>query len=277
MRLADKVAIITGAGRGISDRAIALAYAREGARLALVARSPNELEDTAREAQALGVPACVIPTDVADRKQVDSMVAQVIDQYCTVDILVNNAGIGGPAGALQDNDPDYWVQTIQVNLIGAYLCCRAVLPVMVKQDRGQIINIGGGGDMEASPNFSAYSSSKAAMVRLTEVLALELAETNVRVNSLRPGSVHTRLMEEEVEALDALGLNELRDQVKVTTGGGGEPIEITANLAVFLASADAGNLSGRLVATRDDITKWSGRIPEIMESEAYLLRRVEHP
>ena len=275
MRLADKVAIITGAGRGIG-RAIALAYAREGARLALVARSPNELEDTAREAQALGVPACVIPTDVADREQVDSMVAQVIDQYSTIDILVNNAAISGPVGPLWDNEPEHWVQTIQVNLFGTFFCCRAVLPVMVKQDRGQLINIGGGGDMEFSPNFSAYSSSKAAMVRLTEVLALELAETNVRVNSLRPGSVHTRMMEEEVEVLDALGLNELRDQVKVTTGGGGEPIEITANLAVVLASADAGNLSGRLVATRDDITKWTGRIPEIMESEAYLLRRVEH-
>ena len=276
MRLADKVAIITGAGRGIG-RAIALAYAREGARLALVARSPNELEDTAREAQALGVPACVIPTDVADREQVDSMVAQVIDQYSTIDILVNNAAISGPVGPLWDNEPEHWVQTIQVNLFGTFFCCRAVLPVMVKQDRGQLINIGGGGDMESSPNFSAYSSSKAAMVRLTEVLALELAETNVRVNSLRPGSVHTRMMEEEVEVLDALGINELRDQVKVTTGGGGEPIEITANLAVVLASADAGNLSGRLVATRDDITKWTGRIPEIMESEAYLLRRVEHP
>ena len=100
MRLDGRAAIITGAGRGIGQ-AIALAYAREGARLALVARISTELEDTARQAQALGVPTCVIPTDVTDLEQVDQMVGQVMDRYSTIDILVNNAGVAGPVGVLQ--------------------------------------------------------------------------------------------------------------------------------------------------------------------------------
>ena len=129
MRLADKVAIITGAGRGIG-RVIALAYAKEGARLALVARTLSELEETAGQAESLGAATCVIPTDISDQVQVDEMVRQTLDRYSTIDILVNNAAIVGPVGPLWENDVSSWMQTIQVNLIGTFLCCRAVLPAM---------------------------------------------------------------------------------------------------------------------------------------------------
>lgn len=269
MRLDGLVAVVTGAGRGIGQ-AIALAFAREGARLALVARSTPELEDTARQVRDLGAPALVIPADVTDQGQVDQMAAQVIDRYAAIDILVNNAGVAGPIGPLQDNDPAYWVRTIQVNLIGTYLCCRAVLPAMLERNRGKIINMSGGGSLNGGPDMSAYGSTKAAVVRLTECLAMELAQTNVCVNAVAPGTIQTRMLEEIQEVYSAAG-------VEMPSGGWGS-LERAADLALFLASGDSGNLSGRLIsAVLDDYSNLPERIPEIMESDAYQLRRVELP
>ena len=212
----------------------------------------------------------VISTDVTDRDQVDHMAAQVIDRYAAIDILVNNAGVAGPIGPLQDNDPAYWVRTIQVNLIGTYLCCRAVLPTMLKRNRGKIINMSGGGSLNGAADMSAYGSTKAAVVRLTECLAIELAQTNVCVNAIAPGTIQTRMLEEIRQVYDAAG-------VEMPSGGWGS-LERAADLALFLASEDSGNLSGRLVsAIWDDYSKIPDRIPEIMESDAFQLRRVDLP
>lgn len=269
MRLDGLVAVVTGAGRGIGQ-AIALGFAGEGAHLALVARSIPELEDTARQVRDLEAQALVVPADVTDQGQVDRMAAQVIDRYSTIDILVNNAGVAGPIGPLQDNDPAYWVRTIQVNLIGTYLCCRAVLPTMLERNRGKIINMSGGGSLKGGPDMSAYGSTKAAVVRLTECLAMELAQTNVCVNAVAPGTIQTRMLEEIQEVYEAAG-------VEMPSGGWGS-LERAADLVLFLASGDSGNLSGRLVsAVWDDYSNLPERIPEIMESDAYQLRRVELP
>ena len=187
--LEGKTALITGAGRGIGQ-AIALAYAREGARLSLGARSVSELGETADECRKLDAEVLITPTDVTDVSQVEGLIAATVERYSTIDILVNNAGIGGPVGVLQDNDLDAWINTVQINLIGVYLCCRAVVPVMKRQNAGRIVNLSGAGAANAWANMSAYCSSKAAVVRLTEVLALELADTKITVNALGPGSVH---------------------------------------------------------------------------------------
>src|SRR5262245_13029733 len=153
-QLHNRVALITGAGRGIG-RATALAYAKEGAKLALAARTRGDLAQTAREAQALGASTCIVPVDVSDPVQVEDMVRHTVEQFATIDILVNNAGLAGPVGPLQDNDMTAWIQTIQVNLIGTYLCCRAVLPIMHKQNRGKIVNLSVAGATHEGCNLVA--------------------------------------------------------------------------------------------------------------------------
>ena len=271
MQLQNRVALITGAGRGIG-RAIAKAYAKEGARLALAARTMADLEETARQAEELGAETCVIATDVTDQEQVDAMVRQTLDRYSTIDILVNNAGIGGPVGGLQDNDISYWIRTIQINIIGVFLCCRAVLPVMLTQNRGKIINMAGVGGR----NLSAYGASKAALVDLTEVLSHELKGTNIQVNAISPGSIHTRMWEETRDAAKAIGDTELHEAGMRVTSGGGASVDRAAELAVFLAGDASGSLSGRLIrAVTDDFSSLPPRIPEVMASDAYMMRRVE--
>ena len=275
MQLKDKVALITGAGRGIG-RAIAIAYAREGAQLALAARSLDELEETAQAAESLGAATCIIGVDVTDRAAVDEMARRSLARFGRLDILVNNAGIVGPVGALEDNDVESWIRTIQVNLVGTYLCCRAVIPALAAAGGGKIINLSGSGSTSAPYHLSAYGSSKAAIIRLTEILSLELADKNIQVNALGPGSIHTRMWEEITDRAQAAGDTELYEFGQQVTGGGGASIERAAELAVWLAGQASGDLSGRLVhAVTDDFPNLPPRIPDIMASDTYTLRRVE--
>ena len=268
MRLENQVALITGAGRGIG-RAIALAYAREGARLALAARTMSELEETARQAEALGAPTCLITTDVTEQTEVEEMVKRTLERFSTLDILVNNAGLVGPVGPLQNNDAAHWIRTIQVNIIGVFLCCRAALPVMISRDRGKIINLYGG----RGRNLSSYGASKVAVADITATLALELEGKNIQVNALSPGSIDTRMWEETRDAAQAIGDTELFEQGRRVTTGGGASIDRAAELAVLLAGDASNNLTGRVIqAVSEDFSTLPRRIPAIMASDACTLQ-----
>jgi NAD(P)-dependent dehydrogenase (short-subunit alcohol dehydrogenase family) len=273
VKLAGKAAIITGAGRGIG-RAIALAFAHEGADVLVASRTLSEIAETAEGARALGRHALALSVDVSSRDEVERMVAHALEEFGKVDILVNNAGIYGPIGPLVDNNPERWLETIGINLSGSFFCTRAVLPFMIRQQCGKIINLSGGGATSPLPNFSAYAASKAAIVRLTETLAEEIKGFNIQVNAIAPGGVNTRLTDEVLAAGAAAG-EEMLERTRRQKETGGVPPERTAALAVFLASEESDGLSGRLIsAVWDDWENMNGRIDQIMASDLYTLRRV---
>jgi len=273
MKLDNKIAIVTGAGRGIG-KAIALSLAREGAHVVVLSRTLSEIEQTAAEIEALGRRALAVKADVSDREDVNNMVQSAIQEFGKVDILVNNAGIQGPIGSLVENEIDHWIQTIYVNLIGVFLCSRAVLPIMMERRQGKIINLSGGGATSPRPYFSAYGAAKAAVVRLTETLAEEVKEYNIQVNVIAPGTVNTRMLEEVLAAGGATGDKTRAGAIPQLQSAGGSP-EKAAALAVFLASDESDGLSGRLIsAVWDNWQAVPAYIEEIMSSDIFTLRRV---
>lgn len=272
MKLDGQVALITGAGRGIG-RAIALAYAREGAKLALAARSESELEEAVSAVAHSGSEAIAVRTDVTSQAGTERLARRVVERFGRIDVLVNNAGISGPVGPLQDNDIAEWVDTINVNLTGTFLVCRAVVPVMIGQGGGKIINLSGAGVANAWSNMSAYCSSKAAVVRLTEVLAQELEGKGIAVNALGPGSVHTSMWEKMTEQAADAGAEFIHQLGQRVLSGGGASMDDCAELAVWLASEESAGLTGRIIsATADDFRSLPPLIPRIMEGDDYTLR-----
>ncbi len=274
MKLDGQIAVITGSGRGIG-RAIALAYAREGAKLALAARSETELQETVSAVSGLGAEAIAVRTDVTSQEDTERLAHRVVERFGRIDVLVNNAGNSGPVGPLHVNDIADWVNTINVNLTGTFLVCRAVIPVMLERSGGKIINLSGAGATNAWSNMSAYCSSKAAVVRLTEVLAQELDGKGITVNALGPGSVHTSMWDRMTEQAAQAGADFIHQLGLRVTSGGGASIDECAELAVWLASSESGKLTGRLIsASTDDFRGLPLRIAEIMAGDAYTLRRV---
>jgi 3-oxoacyl-[acyl-carrier protein] reductase len=189
VEIRGSTAVITGASRG-AGRAIALEFARNGANVALVARSADELGDAAREAKSAGVEALAIPADVTDEGQVARMAERVLSTFGGVDVLVNNAGIMR-RGPVESTSLEEWNRVLAVNVTGPFLCSRAFIPAMKIRRSGHIINIGSGASKQGYANFTAYSASKFALLGLSEALAGELGEAGVKVTTLLPGSIAT--------------------------------------------------------------------------------------
>lgn len=272
--LEHKVAIITGGSTGIG-RAIAGRYAREGARLVLAARSEAKLKLARNEVQDLTPEKVAIcPTDVADADAVSRLMAFTLDSFSTIDILVNSAGIYGPIGLVTDIDSHKWLETIKINLFGTFLCMQAVLPTMMKNNHGKIINMSGGGAVAPFPRFSAYSTAKAGVVRLTETLAQEVREYNISINAIAPGAVNTRFLDQALAAGEAAGADFTQKSIKQKEQGGVPP-EKVAELAAFLASSQSDGLSGRLISLLwDNWREIPQHLDEIMVSDIYAMRRI---
>jgi len=276
VKLQGKVAIVTGGGRGIGE-AIALAFAREGARLAIASRTQTELDQVAGTIQELGGQVQAIRTDVSDRHDATRLIEAALTAYGQIDILVNAAGVYGPIGPMWDVDMDEWIRAIQINLFGTLICCHAVLPHMIERRQGKIVNFSGGGATSPLPRFTAYSVSKTAIVRLTETLAEEVKEFNIQVNAVAPGAVDTRLQNQVLAADERAGDLLARIRRLRETGEGGVPRELPAELVVFLSSDDSDGLTGKLIAAPyDGWQSWhADRIAELMSAPWFTLRRMD--
>jgi 3-oxoacyl-[acyl-carrier protein] reductase len=275
--LQDRLAVITGAGRGIGE-AIAVAFAAEGARLVLGARTLSELDAVASRCRtASGAAVVTRAIDVREPQAAASLqqAAHDLGGDSAIDVLVNCAGIYGPIGRIDEVDPAAWVRAIEVNLCGTFYMCQAVLPEMIRRRQGKIINFSGGGATAPLPRFSAYGASKAAVVRLTETLAEEVKEFNVQINAVAPGAVNSRMLDEALDAGERAG-SDFYQRARKQKQEGGVPPSVAAELAVFLASARSRALTGKLIsAPHDPWRQWDGQIDKLNGSPMFTLRRLD--
>jgi NAD(P)-dependent dehydrogenase (short-subunit alcohol dehydrogenase family) len=246
--LEGRVALVTGGGRGIG-RNVALALAGAGMKVAVSARSRDEIESVAAE-----IGGIAIPCDVSDRAQVEAMVAETEERLGPIDLLVANAGIAPDEDAAWEIEPSVWWRTFEVNVLGVYLCDRAVIPGMLQRGRGRIVNVASGAAYLPGSSGTSYSASKAAVHRFSETLANQL-DGRIPVFSISPGLVRTSMTDE------------FGDNAPWT------PPELAPRLVRALASGRLDALSGRyLHAEHDDVDDLAARADEIVEADLNAIR-----
>ncbi len=249
-RLQGRVALVTGAGRGIG-RAIAEGYARQGASLVLAARTRAQLEEVARGIERAGGQSATVPLDVTDEAQVESACQTALERFGRLDILVNNAGIN-VVRPTEEVPLEEWNAIIQTNLTGVFLCSRTVGRHMLAQRSGSIINVGSILSFTAFPNRFAYAATKGGVVQMTRVLAVEWANRGVRVNALAPGFIRTELVA-ELGRRGKLDLSKIPGRTPI--GRIGEVSDLVGP-AIFLASDEAAFVTGHTLVVDGGYTAY---------------------
>jgi len=243
MRLKNKVAIVTGAGQGIG-REIALTLSKEGAKV-IVTDITEKIHDVVKE---IGSQAFGIKVDVSKREQTEAMAKKTLEKFGRIDILVNNAGIY-PFKSLLEMKEEDWDNVIDVNLKGVFNCTKAVLPTMIKQKYGKIINITSiAGTKVGFPNLVHYSASKAGILGFTKSAALELAQYNINVNAIAPGVIDTHGVR---TGMDKEALKQITQTIPAKRMG--KPIDV-ANLVVFLVSDESSYITGECIVVDGGFT-----------------------
>jgi len=267
--LAGQVALVTGGGRGIG-RAVAATLAAAGAAVAVVARSEDQLAETVAQISRDGGHALALPVDVTDRRAIEQMATEVEQRLGPVDLLVNNAAVFSPPGPVCETDPDVWWHAVEVNLRGPYLCSRAVLPGMIARHNGRIINVSSGAGLRPIAYWTAYTMTKAALLRLSETMALETAEHGVSVFSVDPGTVRTAMSSYTLESAEGQKWSPwFRD---IFDEGRDVPVERPAQLVLSIALGHADALSGRFIRVSDDMSGMLKRVGDDNSDDLYTLR-----
>jgi NAD(P)-dependent dehydrogenase (short-subunit alcohol dehydrogenase family) len=247
MRLANRVAIITGGANGIG-RATALLFGREGARVVVADRDAAAGEETASAIRSAGGEALFIATDVSRDDQVEALVRAAVERYGGLHVLVNSAGID-IQGSVVDTEPERWQRALDVNLGSIYRTCRFAIPVMIRSGGGTIVNIASLQGMYGYPHYAAYAASKAGIFGLTRQVAVDYAGQNIRSNSISPGAISTRLGENS-DRLEPTFANDPNPSSAPTAAPAASPLlrwgrpEHVASAVLFLASDEAAHVNG---------------------------------
>jgi len=275
--LSSKRAIITGSNQGMGLE-IARKFVLAGADLMLCARNVGMLEDARAELAGLasvGQKIVIQVADVSKESDVRHVVAQTLEQLGGCHILVNNAGVYGPKGEIESVDWADWRKAIEINVYGSVLMSRAVLPHFKAQAYGKVIQLSGGGATNPLPRISAYAVSKAAIVRYAETLAEEVRGTGIDVNSLAPGALNTRMLDEILQAGPEKVGQAFYERAVKQKENGGAPFDKGADLALFLASSASDGITAKLIsAVWDDWERWPEHLDELSSSDVYTLRRI---
>ena len=262
--------VITGAGRGIGKR-LAIGFAARGARVGLVARTGGELDLTDLEIKHAGGISHKLAADVRDFERLNGVFELMRHRHGSIQVLICAAAIQGPIGPFHKVSMKAWSDTIETNLMGVVNSCRAVVPKMIENRRGKIIVLAGGGAATPRPNFTAYSASKAAVVRFSESLAEELRDQNIQVNCFSPGGAYTTMTDEILRSGDAAGWKEIEGAEKIQQTGGIKP-EKQIELASFLASEVSNHISGKFLHVEDD---WKRLETAQVTPDLFTLRRLK--
>lgn len=280
MQLTGLSAIITGANQGLGLE-IATQFVTEGADVMLCARNAETLAQVQQTLQTLAGQRSKVwiqPTDVSKKTEVDALIAAALQSMGKIDVLVANAGIYGTKGPIEEIDWEEWSEAIDINLKGTVLQCRAVLPHFKQMRRGKIIILSGGGATKPMPFLSAYAASKAGVVRFAETLAEEVKAFGIDVNTVAPGALNTRLLDEILAAgPEKVGQNFYEQSLKQKQQGG-TPLEVGAKLCAFLAAPVSAGITGKLIsAVWDPWIKFPEMLQELQNSDIYTLRRIVPP
>jgi NAD(P)-dependent dehydrogenase (short-subunit alcohol dehydrogenase family) len=239
--------------------------------LILCYNRPDKLKKLLNKNQKL----LTIVADISKEKDVKKLIKITIQKLGDCSILVNNAGIYGPKNKLEKTNWKEWKKTVEINLFGSVLMCKGLINHFKKKKYGKIIQLSGGGATNPLPYLSAYAASKAAIIRFSETLAHEVAKYNISVNAIAPGALNTRILDEVIKAgPDKVGIDLYKRSVNQKKNGG-TPLSNASDLAVFLASSQSDNITGKLIsALWDKWENWPKYADKIMNSDVYTIRRI---